>query len=335
KLTGKSFDTVPTKIQNPDPTKYDLVNSAQLPDKIVFTTTGYPAITVHVKHKHAPVQRTVNYERTVAFVDAKGQELAPASTQTLTFTQTGDQDLATRAVTWQPVASQSFARVSAADVPGYTSPQANVAAQKITPTAADFNDAKHTVTVQLVYTANPQTTHVNYVDEKGNPIHTTTVSGQTDQMVKVPNEVPAGWQLVAGASLPTELTFTATGYPAITVPIEHTHVTVTPDAPKTAADQLPDNPTKAYPNGVGESDLNKTITRTITVTAPDGQVTSVKQEAKLTRTADVDEVTGAVKYSDWTTGEWTNYAAPSVPGYTASQPNVAPQTVMSTTEEQT
>ena len=334
-LTGKSFDTVPTKIQNPGPTKYDLVNAAQLPDEIVFTTTGYPAITVHVKHKHAPVQRTVTYERTVAFVDAKGQELAPASTQTLTFTQTGDQDLATRAVTWQPVASQSFARVPAADVPGYTSPQANVAAQKITPTAADFNDAKHAVTVQLVYTANPQTTHVSYVDEKGNPIHTTTVSGQTDQMVKVPNEVPAGWQLVAGASLPTELTFTATGYPAITVPIEHTHVTVTPDAPKTAADQLPDNPTKAYPNGVGESDLNKTITRTITVTAPDGQVTSVKQEAKLTRTADVDEVTGAVKYSDWTTGEWTNYAAPSVPGYTASQPNVAPQTVMSTTEDQT
>ncbi|MGZ7884760.1 mucin-binding protein [Limosilactobacillus ingluviei] len=334
KLTGKSFDTVLTKIQNPDPTKYDLVNSAQLPDKIVFTTTGYPAITVHVKHKHAPVQRTVNYERTVAFVDAKGQELAPASTQTLTFTQTGDQDLATRAVTWQPVASQSFARVSAADVPGYTSPQANVAAQKITPTAADFNDAKHTVTVQLVYTANPQTTHVNYVDEKGNPIHTTTVNGQTDQTVEVPSEVPDGWKLVDGQTVPNTITFGPDGRADTPVKIEHQHVTVTPDKPQADGTRLPDNPAKTF-SGVEAGDLNKIITRTITVIMPAGKVTTVKQAAKLTRMADVDEVTGEVTYGKWTTGAWDAYAVPRVAGYTPSQTAVDQATVTDTTADTT
>ena len=333
-LTGKSFDTVPTNIQNPDSTKYDLVNTAQLPDEIVFMTTGYPAITVHVKHKHAPVQRTVTYERTVAFVNAKGQELAPASTQTLTFTQAGDQDLATGAVTWQPVASQSFARVSAADVPGYTSPQASVAAQEITPTAADFNEAKHTVLVRLVYTANPQTTTVVYQAEDGTPIHTTTVSGMTDGTAQVPDETPAGWRVIAG-KVPSEITFGPAGAPQTIVTIAHNHVTVTPDAPKTPVDKLPDNPDKAYPAGVSEIDLNKTGTRTIKVTTPDGQTKTIAQTAKLTRTADVDEVTGVVKYSDWTTSEWANYTAPSVPGYTASQTNVAPQTVTSTTETQT
>ncbi|WP_270254158.1 mucin-binding protein, partial [Lactobacillus johnsonii] len=54
-ITGHTFDTVATGIANPDSTKYDLVDSDNLPDEIVFSTTGYPKITVHVKHKHEQV----------------------------------------------------------------------------------------------------------------------------------------------------------------------------------------------------------------------------------------------------------------------------------------
>src|SRR5699024_5635486 len=86
---------------------------------------------------------------------------------------------------------------------------------------------------------------------------------------------------------------------------------------------------------VGRDDLNKTITRTIKIITPDGQIKMVEQTAKLTRTADVDEVTGAVTYSAWSTGEWPSYVVPSVPGYTPSRAAVASAMVDAATLDQT
>ena len=220
-----------------------------------------------------------------------------------------------------------WANYDAPIVPGYTASQPNVAKETVTGTTKDQ-------TVNITYTANPQTTTVVYRTEDGTPVHTTTVNGETGQTVKVPNEVPTGWHIVNG-EVPSELTFEPNGAPKTVVTIDHSHVTVTPDAPKTPADKLPDNPEKAYPAGVSETDLNKTVIRTIKVTTPDGQTKNIAQTAKLTRTADVDEVTGEVKYSDWTTGEWSSYDTPNVPGYTASQSNIAQQMVTSETEDQT
>ena len=213
------------------------------------------------------------------------------------------------------------------NVPGYTASQSQVTKETVTGTTEDQ-------TVNITYTANPQTTTVVYQTEDGTSVHTTTVNGKTGQTVKVPNEVPTGWHIVNG-KVPSEITFTPNGTPQTVVTIDHSHVTVTSDTPKTTDDKLPDNPDKTYPTGVSETDLSKTITRTIKVTTPDGQTKTVDQTAHLTRTADVDEVTGEVKYSDWTNGEWDKYDVPSVPGYTASQSNVAKETVTGTTKDQT
>ena len=65
-----------------------------------------------------------------------------------------------------------------------------------------------------------------------------------------------------------------------------------------------------------------------------GAVTSVRQTATLTRTADVDEVTGAVNYRAWSTGEWPSYVVPSIPGYTPSQSVVASAMVDAATLDQ-
>ena len=220
-----------------------------------------------------------------------------------------------------------WANYTAPSVPGYTASQSNVAKETVTGTTEDQ-------TVNITYTANPQTSTVVYQTEDGTPVHTTTVNGHTGQTVKVSNEVPVGWHVVNG-TVPSEITFGPNGAPKTVVTIAHSHATVTPDAPKTTGDKLPDNPDKTYPTGVGETDLNKTVTRTIKVTVPDGQTKTIAQTAKLTRTADVDEVTGEVKYSDWTTGKWAKYDVPSVPGYTASQSSVAQQTVTDATQDQT
>lgn len=212
-------------------------------------------------------------------------------------------------------------------IPGYTASQSNVAKETVTGTTEDQ-------TVNITYTANPQTSTVVYQSEDGTPVHTTTIKGQIGQTVKVSSEVPMGWRIVNG-KVPSEITFGPDGAPKTVVTIDHSHVTVTPDAPKTTGDKLPDNPSKAYPAGVGETDLNKTITRTIKVTTPDGQTKTIAQTAKLTRTADVDEVTGKVTYSDWTTGQWASYDVPSIPGYIASQSSVAKEAVTSDTKDQT
>ena len=212
-------------------------------------------------------------------------------------------------------------------IPGYTASQTSVAKETVTGETKDQ-------TVNITYTANDQLTYVNYMDAQGKTIHTTTVNGKTGQTVKVSNEVPAGWMITKG-EVPSEITFGPDGHADTSVKIEHRHVTVTPDAPKTTADHLPDNPGKTYPAGVGHNDLNKTVTGTINVTMPDGQVKTVVKTAKLTRTADVDEVTGDVKYSDWTTGYWSDYTAPVVPGYTANYPYIAGQSVTGSMEDQT
>ena len=212
-------------------------------------------------------------------------------------------------------------------IPGYTVSQSQVAKEAVTGETTDQ-------TVNITYTANDGTQTIVYQDEDGTPVHTTTVNGKTGQTVKVPNEVPTGWHIVNG-KVPSEITFGPNGTPQTVVTIDHSHVTVTSDTPKTTDDKLPDNPDKTYPTGVSETDLNKTVTRTIKVTTPDGQTKTIAQTAKLTRTADVDEVTGEVKYSDWTTGEWANYVAPSVPGYTASRPYIAGQLVTGETTDQT
>ncbi|TDM82982.1 mucin-binding protein [Lactobacillus crispatus] len=212
-------------------------------------------------------------------------------------------------------------------IPGYTASQSQIAKTAVTGTTEDQ-------TVNITYTANPQTSTVVYQTEDGTPVHTTTVNGDTGQTVKVSNEVPVGWHVVNG-TVPSEITFGPNGTPQTVVTIAHSHATVTPDAPKTTSDKLPDNPAKTYPAGVSHDDLNKTITGTIKVTMPDGQIKTVVKAAHLTRTADVDEVTGEVTYSDWTTGYWSDYTAPSVPGYTANYPYIAGQLVTSDTNDQT
>ena len=276
-------------------------------DQSQLTKTITRTINVHEPGKSVTTtKQTVTLTQSVSVVDGKD------------VTYNGD---------WKVQGDSQWASYDVPSVPGYTASQSSVAQQAVT-------DATKDQTVNITYIANPQTSTVVYQTEDGTPVHTTTVNGKTGQTVKVSNEVPVGWHVVNG-TVPSEITFGPNGTPKTVVTIAHSHATVTSDVPKTTSDELPDNPGKTYPAGVGETDLNKTITRTIKVTMPDGQVKTIEQTSKLTRTADVDEVTGEVKYSDWSTSQWDKYDVPSVPGYTSSQPNVADQTVTNTTKDAT
>ena len=351
KLTGTTDQTIP--VPNEVPAGWQLVDNETIPTELTFTPNGYPTITVKVEHRHVTVtpnnpktpsdtlpnnptkpypsgvakddlNKTIT--RTINVVDPHTQKVA-TTTQTVHLTRTADVDEVTGDVEYGAWTTGNWAAFTTPAVAGYTPSTLQVAATKVTAQTPD-------ATVTITYTADTQSTVVNYVDGNGDIVHTTKLTGTTDETIPVPNEVPAGWQLVGNETIPTEITFTPDGYPMLTVKVEHSHVTVTPDQPKTPSDTLPNNPTKHYPTGLATDDLNKTITRTIKVVDPHTQkVTTTTQSVHLTRTADVDQVTGDVEYSTWTTGNWAAFTAPAVAGYTPAVPEVAAMTVDAQTKD--
>lgn len=347
-VKGQTDGTV--QVPNETPAGWTVVGEP-VPTELAFGPDGHADVTVTISHKHVTVtpdqpktptdklpdnpaktypngvghddlNKTIT--RTIKITTPDGE--TKTVEQTAYLTRTADVDEVTGEVIYGGWTTGEWLNYDVPVVPGYTSSQSEVPATKVT-------DDNKNQTVMIGYTANNQTTHVNYVDGNGKIVHTTTITGKTDQTVKVPNEVPAGWTVTDG-QVPNEITFGPDGHADVTVTVGHQHVTVTPDHPKTPSDKLPNNPSKTYPSGVGHDDLNKTVTRTIEVATPAGKTDTIKQTAKLTRTADVDEVTGEVTYGKWTTGAWLSYSAPTVPGYTPSQAVVAEAAVYADTTNQ-
>ena len=223
-ITGKTFETVKTNITNPDKDKYEIVNEDQIPNEIVFGTNGYPAITVHLKHKHEKVTRNKTVTRTIQYQDESGK-LLDAVKQSLVFTRTGDKDLVTNQVSWNKVPSQSFDEVKTQKKAGYTPDRAVVPSETVT-----FDTEDYTETV--VYRANEQKGKVVYVDDDkdGQEVKQGNISGKTGETVKVTPEVPENYEEVAGN--PTDYTFLEKGTDesnVVTIHLKHKHEVVTKD----------------------------------------------------------------------------------------------------------
>ena len=334
-LTGKTNSEV--TINPSAPTGWKIVDGQSIPKTEKATPTGIATVTVKVEHNTTTVQPTdpktpsdklpdnpgKNYPkgvdkkdlnktitRTITVKDPhKGDQV---TTQTATLTRTATVDEVTGGVTYSDWVPGTWNNFDVPAVSGYTPSRNNVPQQSVT-------DGTKDTTVTITYTPNDQTGKISYVDPNGKGVGTTPLTGKTDEEIPVTPNVPAGWQIVPGQDIPTTITATPDGIPTVTVNVEHKIITVTPTDPKTPSDKLPDNPGKNYPKGVDTTDLNKTITRKITVIKPDGTKEAHDQTVNLTRTATVDEVTGKVTgYSDWTTSSFTEYDAPEIPGYTPS-----------------
>ena len=88
------------------------------------------------------------------------------------------------------------------------------------------------------------------------------------------------------------------------------------------------------PNIVTTTDT-KTVTRTIIVEAPDGSENKVDQTVTFTRPQYTDPVNGEVTYGAWdkSSGNWSKYTAPEIPGYTSNE--VPEEEVTPDTEDKT
>ena len=251
-------------------------------------------------------------------------------------------------------------------VPGYTPKDGNN--QPLKP--VDPTDPTKGYEVPSIPTDPSQDTVINYVkdtqkakttfvDEKGNPIpgvdaiteeggSETPLTKEAEVKAKIKELENKGYELVSNTypeggkfdkDKDTDQEFKVT--------LKAKEVTVTPDQPKTPGTPVdqnnPDGP--KYPAGLEEKDLNKTVTRTITyvyekdgtpVLNEDGTPKTVTQEAKFTREAKVNLVTGEVTYGDWSEAkDLAEVKSPVVKGYLADKATVPATKVTADSENTT
>ena len=266
-------------------------NIPSVVDQSQLTKTITRTINVHEPGKSVTTtKQNVTLTQSVSVVDGKD------------VTYNGD---------WKVQGDSQWASYDVPSVPGYTASQSSVAQQEVT-------DATKDQTVNITYTANDGTQTIVYQDEDGSEVGKQVVPGKTDETVKVTPDVPDGY--VLKGEVPSEVTIKPDDTP-ITVTVEHGKSHVTPDKPVNKGDLIPDTKDKHYPEGLTHNDLNKTVTREITITDPTGKKSTTAQTVTFTRGATVDEVTNEVTYDDWSeNGKHTfdKVDVPNVPGYTAS-----------------
>ena len=284
---------------------------------------GTPTYEVHFKHgtTHTSAtdenadQKTVT--ETIHYVDENNQTVQPDYTAAVTFKRGYTTDNVTgKVVSYDPwtidgkqADSKTFAAVTSPAVEGYTPNHQQINEFTVTPDSKD-------IVKTVVYVGDPQEAQAIFYDETtGKEISNTRefATDKTDETIsftKDPNEVVKELEkqgyvfdkdnannnvFVAG----TIYDKNSEVHQYFKYYFTHATTTVTPDNPKTPADVLPDNPGKNYPSGVAKDDLNKTVTRTINITTPDGKTQTITQKAEFTRSATVDEVTGEVTYGPW------------------------------------
>ena len=304
---------------------------------------GTPTYEVHFKHgtTHTSAtdenadQKTVT--ETIHYVDENNQTVQPDYTAAVTFKRGYTTDNVTgKVVSYDPwtidgkqADSKTFAAVTSPAVEGYTPNHQQINEFTVTPDSKD-------IVKTVVYVGDPQEAQAIFYDETtGKEISNTReiVNGKTDEAIsftKDPNEVVKELEkqgYVFDKDNANNNVFVAgTTYDKNSEVHQYfkyyfTHATtiVTPDNPKTPADVLPDNPGKNYPSGVAKDDLNKTVTRTINITTPDGKTQTITQKAEFTRSATVDEVTGEVTYGPWSKNVvLESVDVPNIPGYVPS-----------------
>ena len=349
-LAGKTGNTINVNPQAP--IDWKIVPGQSTPKTVVAGSNGIPTVTVQVEHDTITVkpdqpknpsdklpdgtnypagvdQNDLNHDVVRTINITKPDKTTTTTTQKTSFNRTATIDLVDHSIkygNWVQQGDNGWKKVDVPVVAGYTPSVQNIDKVAVTP---DTEDA----TIDVSYTANDQSMNINYVDDQGNVIANFSVSGKTDQTVETKAKIPAGWVLVKGQQeAPATITFTGAHTDDITIKIEHGKTSVDHNHPVNPGAKTPSG---KEIKGAHDEDLNKTITRTINVTTPDGQTTTTKQVAKIYRDATIDNVTGEVTYSDWSEGTWADYKPGQVAGYTASQADVPAVTFKDGQNDQT
>ena len=312
------------------------------------------------KTKVEEVNRTIKFVYADNVAGLAGTDVFPSQKQTVSYTGTIKLTAEGKAVinsndrpvytSWKGTDGQStdLPELAVPQKEGYIASVEKVPVQATTATDEDYEYVVKYTAIQKAKTT--------FVDEKGNPIPGVaeiTEQGGSETPLTKEDEVKAkikelenkGYELVSntypeGGKFDTDKD-TDQEFKVI---LKQKEVTVTPDQPKTPGTPVdPNNPEgPKYPAGLEEKNLNKTVTRTITyvyedgtpVLNEDGTPKTVTQEAKFTRTAKVNLVTGEVTYGDWSEAkDLAEVKSPVVKGFVADKASVAVVNVTGDSED--
>ena len=314
------------------------------------------------KTKVEEVNRTIKFVYADNVAGLAGTEVFPSQKQTVSYTGSIKLTAEGKAVinsndrpvyiNWKGTDGQStdLPELAVPQKEGYIASVEKVPVQVTTATDEDYEYVVKYTAIQKAKTT--------FVDEKGNPIpgvaeiteqggSETPLTKEADVKAKIAELENKGYELVSntypeGGKFDTDKDTDQ----EFKVTLKQKEVTVTPDQPKTPGTPVdPNNPDgPKYPAGLEEKDLNKTVTRTITyvyedgtpVLNEDGTPKTVTQEAKFTREAKVNLVTGEVTYGDWTPAQdLAEVKSPVVKGYLADKASVPVVTVTGDSKDTT
>ena len=290
----------------------------------VFVSSDYPSdaaydtddstnqiYTVVLKHGHQSVDRDQKVKRTVVYEVPAGFDTPESVEETLSFTQTGDQDLVTKEITWKPVDSQNLKTVTSPKIAGLTADKDEVASEVVAPT---FDGDKET-TVKVVYTPNIQNALVKYVDADKN-YELIEDSGDLSGLSK---------ELIGYSTEDTIKKLEAAGY-----------VFVSSDYPSDAAYDTDDSTNQIYTvvlkHGHQSVDRDQKVKRTVVYEVPAGFDTpeSVEETLSFTQSGDQDLVTGTTTWNSVDPQSLKTVTSPTIPGLTPDKDEVASQEVVPT-----
>ena len=205
-------------------------------------------------------------------------------------------------------------------------------------------------TVTYLYLAKTETAIVTYFDQTDNKvIKTETLQGAygTTDAYRTADTIAAyenaGYDLVIDDYPTAGVVYDQDGsIQKYQVTLDHKFVTRTPDNPGTPGEPIdPDNPNgPTYPVGTDFEDLTEQVSRTIQYLYKDGRTAKPDnvQAVNFSRNVTVDEVNGAVVYTDWltddgaVTGCFEAVDSPVITGYTADSTSVAGRDTVSGTD---
>lgn len=186
-------------------------------------------------------------------------------------------------------------------------------------------DDPETQTTNVYIVPQEQTVQIKYFDDTtGQEVMTKQYTGHHGDVVKIgindPNYGPGTGYEFTGND-PDNATITLNGKDSFTIHIKEKGQTVLHTSPIPAYSS--DGHGGYYPAGLDENDLNRTLTRTINVTLPNGQLSQIVQKVQLYRDATYNAAKAQgeqVTYTDWKSDKgdiaFDAYTPNQVQGYT-------------------
>jgi hypothetical protein len=290
-FTGTIGETIKPEFNLP--VGWRLLAGQQLPESLVIQKVNVP-LTIQIEHDlvEQPAEtRTVS--RTIVLNLPNGK--VQTKVQTVKFTRTVTRDLVTNQFIYGEWQRQG--QFDQFDVPMIAGYLANLNQVPMIVPTADSADS----TVQIQYEPQIETQLIQYVYANGassQVIAEQSLAGKTGEWLAFKLTVPKNWQLANTQSVPAMIQIKAQTDP-IVILIQHKQKDVTDIA----------------------DDTERTVTRTIKITYPNGQIETIVQKAVFDRSATEDEVTGKIVYGKWYGDDvFESVTVPEIEGW---QPSLA------------